>query len=77
MMTIDMTLHCNYCGADFNNNTLEDNLESINSCTNCLVDLQSKGKWTGIGYNIMIKLIEKHGLDIVKYTNQKRLFERI
>jgi hypothetical protein len=76
-MTIDITLHCSYCGADFNNCSLEENLESISSCTNCLVDLRSNGKWTGIGYNIMQKLIEKHGIEKVRYTNQKLAFLKV
>lgn len=76
-MPINLNLHCNHCGADFERNSLEENIRLISGCTNCIADLLSKGKWTGVGHNIMTKLVEKHGLEIVKYTNEKINFESI
>ena len=69
-------IHCIYCGAD-ENNSIEENLECINSCTNCIADLTIKGKWTGVGYKIMEMMIKKHGLDYVKYTSQKMAFKKV
>lgn len=76
-MSVDIMLHCSSCGADFKRNSLEENLELMSNCTNCLADLKLKGKWTGVAHNIMSKLVEKHGIKTVKYTNEKINFERI
>ena len=73
---MDITLHCSSCGADFNKRTLEENLELISNCTNCLADLKLNGNWTGSGFRIMTKLIEKYGIKVVKLTNEKLQFER-
>ena len=75
-MSVDITLHCSSCGADFERHTLEENLELMSNCPNCLSDLKSKGKWTGVAHNIMNKLVELHGIKTVKYTLEKLMFER-
>jgi len=69
------SLTCNFCGANFDKCTLEENLKAIESCTNCIVDLAMRGKWNGIAYNIMVQLIERHGLETVKYTYEKLKFQ--
>lgn len=74
---IDINLHCSSCGADVNNLTLEENLEAMKNCTNCIADLKTNGKWTGNGYRIMTFLVEKHGIDVVRLTEQKLKFEKI
>jgi len=68
---------CNFCGADLNKCTLEENLELIQNCTNCVADLKLKGKWTGSANYIMAQLIERHGIKLVVLTNEKLRFMKI
>lgn len=56
---------CSHCVAS-DKEEIEHNLVSINNCTNCLVDIQMKGKWTGDGYAILNNMIKKHGIETIK-----------
>ncbi len=69
-------LRCPHCYAS-SDASLEKNLESISSCTNCQVDLMLRGKWIGTGHGIMMLLVEKYGLEIVKLTYEKLQFQKL
>lgn len=53
---------CEYCEARSDEEP-ESALRKMMSCNNCRADIQIKGKWTGVGYNILNDLIAKHGID--------------
>lgn len=70
-------MHCPHCSADPDNDTLEDCIQKLNNCTNCLSDLKLKGNWTGDGQKIAERLVEIYGIDHIKFTVEKVEFEEI
>jgi len=67
---------CSHCGAN-TMDELEDVIENIINCPNCLADLKMKGKWTGVAHNIMLKMVEKHSIETVQLTFEKVMFKRL
>lgn len=53
-------LSCRFCGTDAEGD-LRATLLALQSCNNCLVDIQCKGQWTGDGWAVLQRLIERHG----------------
>ena len=54
--------HCRFCGASADM-PLDDALDALINCVNCLSDIQLRGQWTGVGNRIFHELAEAHGRD--------------
>jgi len=67
---------CSHCGAN-TEDELEDVIECMMDCPNCLADLKMKGNWTGVAHNIMLEMVEKHGIETVRLTHEKIAFKRL
>lgn len=60
---------CRHCGADGSGNM--ENLVKINSCRNCMIDIQMKGHWTGDGWHAWGALWKKHTREeMLKYCDE-------
>jgi len=53
---------CSYCGA-LNKETPEEILFVLSKCTDCIVDLQCKGNWSGYGIAALAKAFKMNPLN--------------
>lgn len=55
---------CRFCGAQVGGE-LEETLEALLSCTNCIADIAMRGSWTGIGVTILDDLKRRYGAEAI------------
>lgn len=67
---------CSHCGAS-EKNDIEDNIERLLSCTNCVADIKLKGGWTGDGYGVLTHMIKTYGIDTIRAHHYKMKLEKI
>lgn len=67
---------CSHCGAN-TKDELEDIIECMIDCANCLADLKMNGNWTGVAHNIMLEMVDKYGVETVQLTYEKVKFKRM
>ena len=63
ILKVDRVLNgakCCNCNADPKNPTWEDLETEIANCNNCRVDINTKGEWSGAGFEFMVNLYKKY-----------------